>query len=217
MFQAADHELLELINEPSTSNQAFEEFYKRFKDFVLKVCRQCCRAFDHSDQLADDIFQQTFLKVLNKAYTFQKKGGLDKEQYTGEIKGWLSRIARNELINFLRKNPDEKSLTIHNRVKAEDIEELLPNTASDPEKTIQPSIQKGLLDKGLSLLSEEERMVLMTYMLYYDQRSPNKHLPDEIIKTLTTKLNVKAASLRQIKSRALKKLMKLKDEFELIN
>ncbi|MEO6669297.1 MAG: RNA polymerase sigma factor [Ferruginibacter sp.] len=203
-----------MLNNSSLSGQAFEEFYNRFKDFVLILCRKCCSAFDNSNQLADDIFQHTFLKVLHKGYTFQKREVPGKEIYTPEIKSWLSRIAKNELINFLRKNPDEKVLMLQNRIRSQDLEII----SHEPDKTDQepiqsPSIQQDILEKGLSILSEEEKLVLMTYMLYYNRQSPNSHLPDEIIKTLTQKLGVKAGSLRQIKSRALQKIMKIKEQF----
>jgi RNA polymerase sigma factor (sigma-70 family) len=204
-----------LIDE-SLSHQAFEEFYNRFKDFVLQICRRSCAAFDNSSQLADDIFQQTFLKVLHKAHTFQKRTAPGKEIYTAEIKSWLSKIARNELINFLRKNPDEKSLTISNRIRSQELE----NISFDPNKIntdhLQPpTIQQQVLDKGLSILTEDEKLVLMTYMLYYNKQAPNNHLPDEIIKSLTDKLGVKAASLRQIKSRALQKIKNVKEQFSI--
>ena len=212
----ADHELLELINDKLNSNYAFEEFYERFKHFVLKICKKTCDSFDNSDQLSYDIFQNTFIKVLYKAHTFQKRGGQEKENYTNEIKAWLSRIARNEFINFLRKNPDEKKLSDQNRVKSMDVEDFIQGPDAEVNEILdKPSVQKNALDKGLALLSEEEKLVLMTYMLYYDHRNPNNHLPDEIIKNLTSKLNIKAASLRQIKSRALKKLMKIKEEIQL--
>jgi RNA polymerase sigma factor (sigma-70 family) len=202
-----------MLKDESLSHQAFEEFYNRFKHFVLKVCRKSCVTFDNSNQMADDIFQQTFLRVLHKGYTFKKKKGSDKTEFTAEIKSWLSKIAKNELINFLRKNPDEKYLANHSRIKSTELESVFvdPNKL-DSNDLQQPSIQQDILDKGLAILTEDERLVLMTYMLYYNKQKPNNHLPDEIIKSLTNKLGVKSASLRQIKSRALQKIKNLKTE-----
>ncbi len=213
-----DHELLELLNNVPLSRQAFEEFYERFKSFVLQACQKTCAAFDNSNELADDIFQNTFLKVLHKGFTFRKREIPGKEVYTAEIKSWLSRIAKNELINFLRKNPDEKSLSIQKRIRSHELENVStdPNHLGDDQHQT-PSIQQKVLDKGLAILTEDEKMVLMTYMLYYNRQTPNNHLPDEIIKSLTNKLGVKAASLRQIKSRALQKIMKIKAEFPITN
>lgn len=207
-----------MLNDASLSRQAFEEFYHRFKDFVLLVCRKSCVAFDNSNQLADDIFQHTFLKVLHKGFTFRKREEPGKEIYTAEIKSWLSRIAKNELINFLRKNPDEKSLTIPKRIRSHELENLSFDAGIIDNEPLQPpTMQQHVLDKGLSILTEDEKMVLMTYMLYYNRQAPNSHLPDDIIKNLTNKLGVKAASLRQIKSRALQKIMKIKAQFSFTN
>ncbi|HEY4193936.1 MAG TPA: sigma-70 family RNA polymerase sigma factor [Mucilaginibacter sp.] len=218
--ESADHELLAMLNDSSVSKQAFEEFYYRFKDFVFKICQKCCSAFGNSTQLADDIFQNTFLKVLYKGYTFRVRERSTKNNYTAEIKAWLSRIAKNELINFLRKNPDEKSLTVANRLRSyeHEIAEISDTQSNDNSDSLQPpSIQQHILEKGLSILTGQEKMVLMTYMMYYNPQAPNNHLPDEVIKNLTGKLGVKAGSLRQIKSRALKKIMKIKEASTLTN
>lgn len=213
---SADHELLEMLDDTDLSSKAFEEFYNRFKDFVLLVCRKACISFDHSSQLADDIFQQTFLKVLHKGYTFRKKTE-GKESYTAEIKAWLSRIAKNELIDFLRKNPDEKSLANSNRLRIDEMEHLSSGQEISEDEPLPPTLQQHVLDKALASLSEEEKLVLMTYMLFYNPQTPNNHLPDEIIKNLTERLGVKSGSLRQIKSRALQKMMKIKSQFSNIN
>ncbi len=206
-----------MLNDASLSRQAFEEFYNRFKDFVLLICRKSCIAFDNSYQLADDIFQQTFLKVLHKGHTFRKKPAPNKEIYTADIKCWLSMIAKNELINFLRKNPDEKSLSIPNRLRSDDMENLPFYPTEIDNQVIQPpTLQQHILEKGLAVLTEDERMVLMAYMLYYNRQAPNSHLPDEVIKNLTDKLGIKSASLRQIKSRALQKIRNIKEQFSSI-
>lgn len=117
-------------------------------------------------------------------------------------------IAKNELIDFLRKNPDEKKLSLPGRIRSETQENIsfVHSQSSEPPQTLQQQI----LEKGLSVLTEDEKIVLMTYMLYYNGETPNSHLPDDIIKGLADKLGVKPASLRQIKSRALQKIMKIK-------
>lgn len=60
LIKTSDYELLRLINSSSNSQQAFEEFYLRFKVFVSNVCRKCCSGFDNGNMLADDIFKILF-------------------------------------------------------------------------------------------------------------------------------------------------------------
>jgi len=193
----------------------------RFWDFAvddwplidLKVCRNCCSGFDNSNELAKDIFQNTFLKVYNKAYTFKLKNE-EKTNISADIKAWLSRIAKNELINFLRKNPDEKLLSNPHRVKTDDLEEkrIENSNEMDDESILKaPSIQKEILDRALGSLSPDERHVLLTYMQYYDPGFPNRHLPEDVLANLCRALNVKSGSIRQIKLRALNKIKAIRD------
>lgn len=121
---------------------------------------------------------------------------------------WVSRIAKNELINFLRKNPDEKALSNPFRIKSVDIEDNTPLEYESNELTENKpvTIHKEKLDKALSSLSEREKYVLMTYMQYFDPTEPNRHLPDELLKNICIKFNTTPDNIRQIKSRAIKKM-----------
>lgn len=201
------------IGRDQAGEAAFNEFYQRYKGFVLKVCLQSCHGFIEGDSLARDVFQNTFLKVYHKAYSFKSKEP-DKTNISGDVKAWLSRIARNELINFLRKNPDEKFLDGRKRI---DIVDFNQPVASEEDRAIssdisepEPTMQMETLKAGLALLTGAEREVLMTYMTWYDPTSPKRHLPEEILKRLSGLLKVKAATIRQIKFRALKKLRAFK-------
>lgn len=176
---------------------------------MLRVCRKCCNSFDSSDSLADDIFQNTLLKVLNKSHTFKLKK-LDEQStnISKEVKAWLSRIANNELINFLRKNPDEKILSNPYRKKSDEVEETISDDSNTEniEAEIIPTFEKNILDKALKKLAERERYILMVYMQYFDHAQPLRHIPDDVLGGICTKFNVNADNVRQIKGRALKKL-----------
>lgn len=206
----SDLELIQQIGSVDTvfSESCFNEFYNRYKNYLLSVCRKSCFHFDSSDSLADDIFQNTFLKVLKKSSTFKIKNPDENTNISGKIKSWLSIIAKNELIDFLRKNPDEKVLSDRSRIKSYDLEEtFIKEDHFDVEENIEPvSIQKVILDNALNTLTLREKYVLMTYMQFFNPLEINRHLPDEALKNICDKFNIKASNVRQIKSRALKKL-----------
>jgi RNA polymerase sigma-70 factor (ECF subfamily) len=96
---------------------------------------------------AQDLAQEAFIKAL------QRKGQLkDAEKATR----WLSRIATNTAIDFLRR---------HGRFNFTQIEEtpepLASPRSADPEQLLLASERRGYLDDGLRLLTERERMALV--------------------------------------------------------
>ena len=191
------------------SEQAFNEFFCRYKSYLLRACRKCCYSFDSSDLLADDIFQNTLLKVLSKAHTFKVKNSeAPSKTISNEVKAWLSRIAYNELINFLRKNPDEKKLSNPFRTKSYEVEETIIDDLADENAPTESksTIQKNILDAALNKLSEREKYVLMAYMQYFVHSQPLKHLPNDVLDEICSKYSITPDNVRQIKARALKKL-----------
>ena len=145
---------------------------------------------------------------MNGVSNLYKKLSESNTKTSNHIKTWLSTIAKNELIEFLRKNPDEKRLAYPFRQKSHEIDipfEVNDKLDNTPLKT---SIEKEKLEKGLSTLSEREKDILMTYLLYQSQDNPSKHLPDNEIEKLCNKYGINSDNLRQIKRRALLKLKK---------
>lgn len=206
----SDWEVIQAISSPFDSEEAFSEFYFRYKNFLLKVCRGCCKNFDDSNSLADDIFQNTFIKVLQKSHTFKPKESDLTTDISKDIKAWLARIARNELINFLRKNPDEKNLSNSFRPRAEDLEDSIsfeiPESSNEVVNKHSTSIEKKLLETALNTLTEKERYILMVYMEFFNPGDPKKHLPEDILRATCNRYHITPDNLRQIKSRTLKKI-----------
>lgn len=188
------------------SDTAKSEFYSRYSSFLLKVCRKSCFHFDSNHQLAEDIFQNAMLKGIGNIKSIYKSASEETTNLDTQIKKWLSKIAHNEFIDFLRKNKDEKFLAIPERSKSEELE-IEFDLGEDLKDPIENS-QFGHLDpeKVLSVLSDRQRYILMVYYSYYDEKNPNRHLPDNEIKRLCDMFDISSDYLRKIKSRALKKL-----------
>jgi RNA polymerase sigma-70 factor (ECF subfamily) len=96
---------------------------------------------------AQDLTQEAFIKA------FQREGQLkDSEKATR----WLSRIATNTAIDFLRRN---------GRFSFTPIEEAPQPLASpfseNPEQTLLAAERREYLDDGLRLLTERERLALL--------------------------------------------------------
>lgn len=100
-MQNNDEELIRRYKEGDID--AFKELYERYKiplfNFILSIVKDI--------QLSEDIFQETFIKVIEKIYSYQ----------TSNFKAYLYTVARNLAIDYLRKShyKKEESLTISDK------------------------------------------------------------------------------------------------------
>jgi len=70
---------------------AQRELYNRFSPKMLAVCYR----FAHNREDAEDMLQESFIKVFSQIHTFQNKGAFE---------GWIRRIIVHTCINHLKKN-----------------------------------------------------------------------------------------------------------------
>ncbi len=96
---------------------------------------------------AQDLTQEAFIKALQRQ---EQLKDLEKAAH------WLSRIASNTAIDFLRRS---------GRVSFSEIEELPPSfvtsTLEDPETRVLRSERRNRLEAGLEVLTERERTALL--------------------------------------------------------
>ena len=95
---------------------------------------------------AQDLTQETFIKALQRQGQLKD---LDKAAH------WLSRIAANTAIDFLRKN---KKFTY---VDVNHLSNTRPSAGDTPEQLVLRGERKLQLDGGLATLTERERMALL--------------------------------------------------------
>lgn len=95
---------------------------------------------------AQDLTQETFIKALQRQGQLKD---LDKAAH------WLSRIAANTAIDFIRRNK---------KFRFTDVSELAESRSSgaeSPEQLLLRGERKLHLDGGLAVLTERERMALL--------------------------------------------------------
>ncbi|MBD5192767.1 MAG: sigma-70 family RNA polymerase sigma factor [Bacteroidales bacterium] len=85
------------------NNQAFDTLLHRHKDklfaYILHIVK--------SPELADDIFQETFVKIIS---TIQQ----GRYAEAGKFAAWMTRIARNIIIDHFRQNKTQTLVSIDN-------------------------------------------------------------------------------------------------------
>ena len=147
--------------------------------------------------------QNTLMKVYQHAEQFNSDGITDPKRIRNKIKAWLYGIAENEAYAEL-KIMRFKFVPIDN----------IPSVADEPAtENVFKSANRRLLDEALeNVLTDRERDILRTYMLYKDANNPNSHLPDEEIRKACQYWSTTPQNLRTIKSRALKAVKKYIDQ-----
>lgn len=142
-----DQQILESLNDPATKEQAFRHLISKYKERLYWHIRKM--VLNHDD--ADDVLQNTFIKIWNGIDSFRAESGL----YT-----WLYRIATNESITFLnqRKRKMMSSLSDENGY-------LIDNLESD--SYFDGDAWQMLLQKAIATLPEKQRLVFN--MKYFDE------------------------------------------------
>ncbi len=99
--QIADHDLVTAFKQESTKESAFREILQKYQKKLYWHIRRI--VINHDD--ADDVVQNTFIKVWENLHNFKENSQL----YT-----WLFRIATNESLLFLNKKKAGRNVSIDN-------------------------------------------------------------------------------------------------------
>lgn len=144
-----DEQILQLIQSTETFEKGFRELMSMYQEKLYWHVRRMVES--HED--ANDVIQNTFIKVFKSIQKFQGKSKL----YT-----WLYRIATNECLTFLSKRKkrtstslEDESLALGERLKADDY-------FDGNEAEIK-------LKQAIFLLPEKQKVVFN--MRYYDDMS----------------------------------------------
>ena len=135
-----DTELLALFQQSETRHYAFNLLVRKYQKKVYMLVRKM--VIVHED--ADDITQDTFVKVWHKLEEFKGQSSL----FT-----WLYRIAVNEALAHLRRKRTRFFLPLHD-VEAELSEQLQAPSAYLSGSEIELKLQQALLK-----LPEKQRLV----------------------------------------------------------
>lgn len=139
------------------NNQAFDELLNRSEEKIFTYIMYMVK----NEDLANDLFQETYLKVITK---------LQNGQYTnsGKFFWWLTRIAHNVVIDHFRAQKSEK---IVDAPKENELSNLKSASVLDDNRETQLSNEQVLRDvkKLMESLPENQRDVV--YMRFFQELS----------------------------------------------
>lgn len=158
--ELSDQELICLASEGDSD--AFDMLYLRYKPKLAKFIRR----FIQDDSTADDLLQETFLRVYSNTEKYQPKSSFSS---------WIYRIATNMCLNEIRRRRTHPMISLNKEVQvaftdseSETIElhELIPDTSfTGPGEAAESSETIQQINSALGSLSSIHREVV-TYRIY---------------------------------------------------
>jgi RNA polymerase sigma-70 factor, ECF subfamily len=125
---------------------AAQDLQNRFiSDNLRRIFRLIYRIVGNIDD-AQDLTQEAFIKALQRQDQLKE---LDKATH------WLSKIASNTAIDFLRRNGKV------NFCEIETLAEPLSEPSATPEQAVLRSEHRAYLEEGLTVLTDRERTALL--------------------------------------------------------
>ena len=143
-MKLTDEEILLQFKEPASKEKAFRNLLNTYQERLYYHVRR----YVHNHEDANDILQNTCIKVWNAIDNFRGESGL----FT-----WLYRIAGNEAITFLNKNKKRNEV---------DIEQTTANYRSAAD-TIDGDEMTLKLEHAIATLPDKQKQVFI--MRYYDE------------------------------------------------
>lgn len=155
------------------NNKAFDELLSRNQDKIFTYIMCIVK----NEDLANDLFQDTFLKVITK---------LQNHQYsdTGKFYFWLTRVTHNVIMDYYRSLKNDKVVDVageNDLTKIKSAEVLGDNRETEIAKDQTNKDLVFLMD----LLPEQQRSVV--YMRYFQDLS-FKEIAEETNVSINTSL-----------------------------
>lgn len=142
----SDQQILDSLKSPATKEAAFRFLISKHKERLYWHIRKI--VLNHDD--ADDVLQNTFIKIWN---------GLDSFRAESSLFTWLYRIATNESITFLNQKKRRIATSLN-----DENDYLVNNLESD--QYFDGDHWQMLLQKAIALLPDKQRIVFN--MKYFD-------------------------------------------------
>ena len=151
---------IEQLKNVQTREKAFRKLISIYKERLYWHVRKI--VISHDD--ADDVLQNTFIKIFRNIENFNQQS---------KLFSWMYRIATNESITFINKRAKKRNLDIS------DYQQELSSTLADDEFFSGDEIQL-ILQKAVATLPQKQQLVFN--MKYFDELKYNEI--SEILKLL---------------------------------
>ena len=131
---------------------ALAPLVEKYKRMVYRLAMQITK--NHTD--ADDVMQETFIKVYRSIRTFRKDAAFET---------WLYRIAVNEALNFVKRRERQRESTLETASEAEyeAITRYRAQIANDPHVHAEKAELRHHVTEAVKNLSLKHRTVVILH------------------------------------------------------
>ncbi|WP_445731046.1 hypothetical protein [Mariniflexile sp.] len=184
-------------------------FKEKFYDRCSKITNKLYYQNPECKNICDDVFQETFITAFEIIKDFNCDENWDDDECIKVVLFWLSKIANNKLLNQIKSEENIKE-----NLKDYKYHIITDNTPGEISKReYKPTYDKVKYDAIWSKFTPMKKEIILLCAEYNTISEENtKHLPDDVISYLTKKYNIKPASIRKAKERALSALNACKIE-----
>ncbi len=148
-IHGSDAHILSLLRQPGSYDRGFRLLVQQYRERLYFHVKRMVGS--HAD--ADDVLQNTFIKVYRSIARFEEKSKL----YT-----WLYRIATNESLTFLEKRNRKSTDSL-------DDEEGLAHKQISASGSVDATHTENILARALATLPAKQKAVFN--LRYYDEMS----------------------------------------------
>jgi hypothetical protein len=202
--------LIELVLKLTANETSFDtrmlqtEFYLRlnvkFYDRLHKAVSKLYNGIPEIDTLKEDVFQDTFIIANEEIKGFQINENWTETECEKVLLFWLAKIANNLILkHYKTEKKEEKDLQAYKLFL-----KLENRKGTIGKREYKPTYDRSKFDKVWEKIPLMAKEMLFASLEYDTLGEDNKkHIPDEVIKSLTTRFSVTSATLRKAKQRAL--------------
>ena len=131
---------------------ALAPLVERYKRMIYRLAVQITK--NHAD--ADDVMQETFIKVYRSIHTFRKDAAFET---------WLYRIAVNEALNFVKRRERRRECTFETATEAEyeATARYRAQLANDPQAQAEKAELRQYVTEAVNSLPLKHRTVVILH------------------------------------------------------
>lgn len=185
-------------DDPACARVAWEAFYRRHVEYLYRVCLRAYSGILGGEAGAADLVAEAFRAAFENAHKFDPAGITDANRLRLRARAWLGWIARRIVQDILRGR---------SRLPTQSLElDHWQQVAEHERPGAGASAKEDAVRQAVESLSEREQLVIRTTLQWYRPEKQHQRLPNDIAADLARTLGTTPENLRQIRSRAMKKI-----------